>query len=157
MVPEKRDPHLHLQGVQDGSGKGREHLHLQGLQDGSRATDLHLQGLQDGSRKADPHLHLQGVQDGSGNPHQDLHLQSLQDGCGKAYEASTVLRLQAGQLHQDHPGLQVRAEEGRLHGDPLRAEGGLQAGSGPGLLRPVLLLRPLLLQVGLRMRMWWLR
>ena len=41
----------------------------------------------------------------------------------------------------------LRAEAGRLHGDPLRAEGGLQAGAGAGLL-PV----PLRMRTFVRLR-----
>ena len=42
--------------------------------------------------------------------------------------------LQAGALHQDDPVRALRAEASRLHGDSLRAEGGLQGGAGAGVL-----------------------
>ena len=60
-------------------------------------------------------------------------------GCREARQAGVLHGLQAGELHEDHPGQALRSQAGSVHGHPLRAEGHLQASSGAGLLPGALL------------------
>ena len=92
-------------------------------------------GVQDGARAAREDLHLPGLPHGAeGMPYQEIHLQGLQDGARAVRQASAVHGLQAGVLHEDDQLREAGAEASSLHGHALRAGGGLQAGSGAGLL-----------------------
>ena len=62
----------------------------------------------------------------------------LPHGGREVRQASAVHDLQAGAHDEDHPGHALRAQAGRLHGDPLLPEGGLQASAGARSAAPPL-------------------
>ena len=152
MVPEQRVKTCTLQGLQDGARATREDLQYKvcTMVPEQRVKTCDVQGLQDGPRATREDLHLPGLQDGARAAREDLHLQGLQDGRRVLHQRSAykVCKMVAEQCVKQVPYTVCKpvrytktinctklvAEAGSLHGDPLRAQSGLQAGSGEGLL-----------------------
>jgi hypothetical protein len=65
---------------------------------------------------------------------EDVQPQSLHDGSRAVRQTSAVHGVQAGVLHEDRQLREAGAEASCLHGYEVRASGGLQAGSGAGML-----------------------
>ena len=61
-------------------------------------------------------------------------VQGLPHGARAASPEGMLYRHEAGPVHQDGLLHEARAEEGCLHGDPLRAASRLPPGSGSGVL-----------------------
>ena len=83
--------------------------------------------------------------------HEAGALPGLPDGARAVRPPGGVHGLQAGMLHDDDQLREVRSGAGSVHGDAVRAAGGLHAGSGAGLLPRALL--PALLP-GVRLPDW---